>query len=225
MLCCSVPASICCGTIPHALRCASNSKLRYSSPHRLSMPADMLQMYLNFLMLHACFTPIALRFVYTSWHFYAFYGTNLLTRCHNASSYFLLFLCFRKVTQEIFSELDETKANVPIYLTQRRSPEERWRAAIRRPHHRVGRSTPWPCHQVVWAPGPPSDIALPHINSLHRENPRGPNTFPQNMLQAAAIADPKIGRVQKLLPTPCLRGESLPEAFFITMPASEVMCE
>jgi hypothetical protein len=27
--------------------------------------------------------------------------------------YFLLFLCFRKVTQEIFSELDETKARSP----------------------------------------------------------------------------------------------------------------
>jgi hypothetical protein len=27
--------------------------------------------------------------------------------------YFLLFLCFRKVTQEIFSELDETKARHP----------------------------------------------------------------------------------------------------------------
>jgi hypothetical protein len=26
---------------------------------------------------------------------------------------FLLFLCFRKVTQEIFSELDETKASRP----------------------------------------------------------------------------------------------------------------
>jgi hypothetical protein len=26
-------------------------------------------------------------------------------------------LCFRKVTHEIFSELDETKAKVPIYLT------------------------------------------------------------------------------------------------------------
>jgi hypothetical protein len=26
---------------------------------------------------------------------------------------FLLFLCFRKVTQEIFSELDETKARSP----------------------------------------------------------------------------------------------------------------
>jgi hypothetical protein len=31
-------------------------------------------------------------------------------------------------------------------------------------------------------PGPPSDIALPPINSLHRENPKGPNTFPQNIL-------------------------------------------
>jgi hypothetical protein len=27
--------------------------------------------------------------------------------------YFLLFLCFRKVTQEIFLELDETKATSP----------------------------------------------------------------------------------------------------------------
>jgi hypothetical protein len=67
-------------------------------------------------MLHACFTPIALCFVYTSWHFYAFSGTNLLTRCHSASSYFLLFLYFRKVIQEIFLELDETKAKPPIFL-------------------------------------------------------------------------------------------------------------
>jgi hypothetical protein len=79
------------------------------------------------LKLHACFTPIALCFVYTSCIFYAFSRTNLLTRCHSASSYFLLFLCFRKVTQEILSELDETKAEVPIYLTRRRSSKERRR--------------------------------------------------------------------------------------------------
>jgi hypothetical protein len=36
---------------------------------------------------------------------------------------------------------------------------------------------------------------------------------------------PGIGRVQKLFPAPCWRGESSPEAFFITMPASEVMRE
>jgi hypothetical protein len=28
---------------------------------------------------------------------------------------FLLFLCFRKATQEIFSELDKTKAEPPIF--------------------------------------------------------------------------------------------------------------
>jgi hypothetical protein len=28
---------------------------------------------------------------------------------------FLLFLCFRKATQEIFSELDESKDKVPIF--------------------------------------------------------------------------------------------------------------
>jgi hypothetical protein len=76
-------------------------------------------------MLHACFTPIALCFVYTLWHFYVFSGTNLLTRCHSASSYFLLFLCFRKVTHEIFSELDETKAKPPIFPdTKTESKEE-----------------------------------------------------------------------------------------------------
>jgi hypothetical protein len=35
----------------------------------------------------------------------------------------------------------------------------------------------------------------------------------------------EIGRVQKLFPAPCRRGESPLKAFFITMPASGVMCE
>jgi hypothetical protein len=40
-------------------------------------------------------------------------------------SYFLLFLCFGKVTQEIFSELDETKAKRPeIYRSFQRTEEE-----------------------------------------------------------------------------------------------------
>jgi hypothetical protein len=38
---------------------------------------------------------------------------------------FLLFLCFRKVTQEIFSELDEIKAKYPeIYRSFHRTEEE-----------------------------------------------------------------------------------------------------
>jgi hypothetical protein len=42
----------------------------------------------------------------------------------------------------------------------------------------VGTAYPWPRHQVVWAPQPPSDIALLAINSLRRKNPKVLNTFP-----------------------------------------------
>jgi hypothetical protein len=91
------------------------------------------------------YTPFALCFLYTSWHFYAFSGTNLLTRCHSASSCFLLFLFFRKVTQEIFSELNKTKAEVPNYPTRRQSPKERRTKG--RPHLVVARATPRPRHQ------------------------------------------------------------------------------
>src|SRR6266576_1500110 len=76
---------------------------------------DTSQTYLYFLMLHACFTPIALCFITILWHFYTISDTNLLTRCHGASSLFSAVFGFRKVTQEIFSELDETKAETPIF--------------------------------------------------------------------------------------------------------------
>jgi hypothetical protein len=47
-------------------------------------------------MLHACFTPFASCFVYTSWHFYAISRTNLLARCHSASSLFSAVFVFQK---------------------------------------------------------------------------------------------------------------------------------
>jgi hypothetical protein len=106
---------------------------------------------------------------------------------------FLLFLCFRKFTPEIFLELDETKAKVPNYLTQRRSPKESRRWTKGRPHLVVARATPRPRHLGVWPPGPPPDIALPPINSLRCENPKGPNSFPENILQGATVVDARSG--------------------------------
>jgi hypothetical protein len=49
-----------------------------------------------FLMLHACLRIICFVFCYTSWHFYAFSGTNLLTRCHSASFLFSAVFVFQK---------------------------------------------------------------------------------------------------------------------------------
>jgi hypothetical protein len=47
-------------------------------------------------MLHAYFYTICLMFRYTSWHFYAFSGTNLLTSHHSASSLFSAIFVFQK---------------------------------------------------------------------------------------------------------------------------------
>jgi hypothetical protein len=47
-------------------------------------------------MLHAYFYTICPMFCYTSWHFYAISGTNLLTGCHSASSLFSTIFVFQK---------------------------------------------------------------------------------------------------------------------------------
>jgi hypothetical protein len=90
---------------------------------------------------------------------------------------FLLFLCFRKATQEIFSELDETKAIPVIFPEALRSPKMRWRGARGQPHPRAARPTPGLRHQGVRPPGPPPDAALPPIYSPQRENLKDGSLF------------------------------------------------
>jgi hypothetical protein len=140
-------------------------------------------------------------------------------------SLFLLFLCFRKATQKIFSELDETKARVPIFPGAWWSPNQRRRGARRRLHHPMAQATHWLHRSVVWAPGPLPDAALPPIYFPRWENLKDPNQFSMKPTVSHRCHRREIGRVQKLFPTPCRRGKSPPEAFFITMPISGVMCE
>jgi hypothetical protein len=134
------------------------------------------------------------------------------------------FLCFRKATQEIFSELEETKAKVPIFPGMRRGPKQRRRGARGHPHHKVARPAPGPRHQVMGPPGPPPDAALPPIYSPRRENLK-PDQFSTKHTAIRRHRRCKIRRVQKLFPASCRRGVSPPEAFFITMPATRVMRE
>jgi hypothetical protein len=107
--------------------------------------------------------------------------------------YFLLFLCFKKATQEIFSELDKTKAEPPIFPEASRSLKMRWRGARAWPHPRAARPRPGPRHLGVRPPGPPPDAALPPIYSPRWEKPKCPINFPRNILQAAAVIDARSG--------------------------------
>jgi hypothetical protein len=102
--------------------------------------------------------------------------------------YFLLFLCFRKATQEIFSELDETKVEVPIFPDMRRSPKQRRRGARGQPHHRVAQTIPWPRHHVVGPPGPPPDAALSPIYSPWRENSKARSIFHETYCKPPSLS-------------------------------------
>jgi hypothetical protein len=69
---------------------------------------------------------------------------------------FLLFLCFRSDTQEIFSELDETKARSLIFPGSNQTSEERKERGHKLPSHRAGAAQalvvpPW-CEEALAAP-------------------------------------------------------------------------
>jgi hypothetical protein len=106
---------------------------------------------------------------------------------------FLLFLCFRKVTQEIFSKLDETKAEPPIFTEASRRSNMRRRGARGQAHHRVARPSPLSRHHMVRPGGLPPDAALSPIKSPRREKSKGRIAFPRNILQAAAVVETRSG--------------------------------
>jgi hypothetical protein len=100
--------------------------------------------------------------------------------------YFLLFLCFRKATHEIFSELDETKAEPAIFLEHESGPKQRWRGPG--PGHTLGRRGPGPgCATRGEPPGPLPSAAIPPIYSPRQDNWKDLINFPRNILQAAAV--------------------------------------
>jgi hypothetical protein len=74
-------------------------------------------------MLHAYFYTICLVFRYTSWHFYAFSGTNLLTRCHSASSLFSAIFVFQKYYTGNILGIGRNKSQTSRYFTE--LPEHR----------------------------------------------------------------------------------------------------
>jgi hypothetical protein len=58
--------------------------------------------------------------------------------------YFLLFLCFRKATQEIFLELDKTKAKPPIFPEQESESKAETEGAQNLATPKGGMAKPWP---------------------------------------------------------------------------------
>jgi hypothetical protein len=144
-------------------------------------------------MLHACLYTICFVFYYTSWRFYAFSGTNLLTRHQSASSLFSAVFVFEKSYTGNILEIRRNKSRTSYFYRSFAKTEDEMEGARGRPHPRVAQPRPGPRHQGVSRPGPPHDAALPPIYSPRREKPKDPINFPRNILQAATIVDARSG--------------------------------
>jgi hypothetical protein len=128
-------------------------------------------------MLHVCLCTICFGFCCTLWHFYAFSGTNLLTRCHSASSLFYVIFVFQKSYIGNILGIGRNKSWSSYFSRYETESKAETEGARGQPRHRVARATPWLCHQVVWATGPPPDISLLPIYSPRQENPKAQTLF------------------------------------------------
>src|SRR4051812_44381789 len=179
-------------------------------------------------MLHACFVYDPICFMCLFIQYLAFSGTNLLTRCHSVSSCFLLFLYFRKVVQKIFSELNGTNCQHLIIMRERLCQKMTGRGVsqVARPHPGAGRrGQPWARAGVASGPtqAPPT---LPlRLFILLFGKTLGRREIFHEKFRSHRHLRTRLGRVLELFPAPCWREKSPPEAFFIAMPASAIMCE
>ena len=153
-------------------------------------------------MFHACFIPIATCFASTLYHFYTFFGTNLLTRCRSASSCFLLFLYSRKASLEIFSELDETTRGCLFFQNTPDGAKEQQRRATR------GSAA----------------AALSPTYSPRRENPKYLSKYPRKIPETPPSSTLAREGSEPLPGTLPERG-IVTGGFYIAMPASGVMRE
>jgi hypothetical protein len=143
-------------------------------------------------------------FCYTSWHFYAFSGTNILTSRHSASSLFSAIFAFQKsYTGNILGigqNKSQTSRNSPKLLENRRGDE----VGPRGPHtNRAARPGPWSRPLCVRAPRPTPDATPSPIKPPRWEKPK----YPINFLETHRDPPPSL-----------TRDREGPEALFDTLP-------
>jgi hypothetical protein len=116
-----------------------------------------------------------------SWHFYAILGTNLLTRCHSASSLFSTVFMFQKSYTGNILGIGRNKF-WNSYFSWTKDEDQTGAGEGPGAAHTTGGAwpSPWPRPPIVRPPwSPPDDTPLP-ISSLPTENPRGIGVFSQN---------------------------------------------
>jgi hypothetical protein len=132
---------------------------------------------------------------------------------------FVLFLCFRKGTQEIFLELDKTKPEVPISPDTRRSPKK-----IRRGPRvtTLGGCMGGPLGAPPYGVGPLA--TLWHRPFAYKKPPMqktlNQSAFSQIKFRSATAIEEQFWGIEVSIPAPCRDGEVPPEPSPSTPPPS-----
>src|SRR5215218_5318984 len=103
-------------------------------------------------MFHATLLMISTCFIHIICRYYAFSGTNLLTRCRRASCCFLLFLVSEILVRKYSRNWTKSTPRGLFFHEASRSLKRKRSGATRWRHTRAARPSPWPRGPVVWAP-------------------------------------------------------------------------
>jgi hypothetical protein len=112
-------------------------------------------------MFHACLCTICFVFCYTSWHFYAFSGTNLLMRCHSASSLFSPIFVFQKSYTGNILGIGWNKSRTSYFSRTKDKDRRRAGEGLGSSHTRGG--APPPGRARGWC-GPPGHPLTPPLS-------------------------------------------------------------
>jgi hypothetical protein len=139
---------------------------------------------------------------------------------------FPVFCCFC-VSEKLHRKYSRnwTKQNRSSYFSQHEM-ESKQRHRGSRASHTIGWRGPAHGHATRWW-GHLAHLLMPpfRLYILLGKKTLIPDQFYRKHTVSRCCHRREIGRVQKLFSAPCRRGESPPEAFFIIMPTSGVMCE
>jgi hypothetical protein len=161
-------------------------------------------------MLHTCLHTICFVFCYTSWHFYAFSGTNLLTRCHSASSPFSAIFVFQKSYTGNILGIGRNKSRTTYFYRSFTKTEDETEG---------GQGPAIPCggaaQPLATPPGGEATWATSWRCPFAYKFPSTGKTWGTDRFSSKHTASRRhrrreIGRIQELFPAPCRRGESLP---------------
>ena len=169
-------------------------------------------------MLHAYLLSVTLFFTCASWCFYGFSATNILTRCHSASFYFLLFLIPEKL-QRKYSRNRQRKLFYEVL--HKKTPEARrghlgeaWWAHTT-PRHGYPLGTPGRGVDHLVPPAPPFRLYIaPDAKTL------GPSPKPPEKFRHRRHIETKFRGTEVSVPAPCRDGEVPPEGSPSTPPPS-----